>query len=252
MSESRKWTKEETEWLKENYQRMTYEAAGKKLNRSFDSVRQKCYRLGLRKQPQTIVDKDPSPSIAYVLGFCLGDGHVEKEYSYSIILECIDKDFVVSFSESLKEVGLRPYSVHQTKKETWRVSAKSKDFSEWYHRLDMQDVFDLLTTTEIKKEFIRGFYESEGSLNMISVDSWKARMGICDLGLLEFVEKVINELGFETAIYEGIVEGFNGPTTEYTLHVLGGTTETIKFLEETNPRISRKSIEKIDTAMREA
>jgi len=41
----RKWTKEELKWLEENFDTMTYIEMGKALNRTPNSVSQKCYNL---------------------------------------------------------------------------------------------------------------------------------------------------------------------------------------------------------------
>lgn len=149
-----------------------------------------------------------SSALAYVLGVMLGDGSITsykhgKSISYVIHLSTIDKPFAETFISALKDIGLKTvlFYFYPSKKKNWsnvyHVFANSKLFVEWYNSLTLEEIESLINGYEA--EFIRGFYESEGSvsLNPGNRKSWVISISNRDRNLLKFVEKILVKMGFD-------------------------------------------------------
>lgn len=102
-------------------------------------------------------------SLSYILGVLLGDGWVYNSgYNYSICLENTKKLFCETFSRELKKLNLNPGILRRKRKSIWRTTATSKSFYIWFKSLNLSDIKEISAKYPI--EFIKGFYESEGSL----------------------------------------------------------------------------------------
>jgi len=117
-----------------------------------------------------------TPELAYVLGVLKGDGSATisydrsgKRYRYYVQLQANDKEFTVRFAESLRRIlrddipiRYHKYPYHKTGR--WTVIKGNKGFSIWYNSLTLNQISDMLTTKELAAEYIRGFFDSEGSV----------------------------------------------------------------------------------------
>lgn len=94
------WTKEEIEFIKNNYQNYSYAELGKKINRSRSAVQSKIMKLGLKKDKiqkfnEYYFDEINSNDKAYWLGFIYADGWIEqniKNRHYCLGIELNEKD----------------------------------------------------------------------------------------------------------------------------------------------------------------
>lgn len=250
-----KWTNSEISFLQENYSKMTCIELSSKIGRSKPSILSYIYdNRDKLKLPcgggyywnRITFDKTPSTTLSYILGVLYGDGWVYYyPYRYVIGLNTTDNEFAECFRVALAKIGLHPSRIYTMKRaqENWndqfRVQAFSKPFYEWFKNLTFDKVHNLLQTPEMKREFIRGFYESEGSLCQ-SKGYFRVTITNTDMKLLNFVRKILEELGFCFYIYTHKQRPKNWAAVSY-LGIF--RPENIKrFLVEINPCISRKSL----------
>jgi intein-encoded DNA endonuclease-like protein len=156
------------------------------------------------KNPRWIRPKlDPSPALAYVLGVIKGDG---SAYLYKgwgrITLETTTPEFNKSFEEALREIGLNPRTYRIVKKQpnrkmTFMTVATSTAFVEWYKSLTVDDLRRILSTSDLKRAFIRGFYESEGNISSPARNCWRVSLFNTNFELLCFVKELLASLGIE-------------------------------------------------------
>ena len=117
---------------------------------------------------------------AYILGVICGDGylHRTKNDSYQVALQAVDKDFVLEFSNCIKNVyRLEPsFTKIMIKKDNWN--------DKWQTRICSKEIFyDILeygmfntsswripkvifnSSKKVKCSFIKGFFDSEGCVD---------------------------------------------------------------------------------------
>ena len=166
------------------------------------------------------INLEPSPELAYILGVCLGDGCVrsyelgkDKRPSYRIILAVQHKEFAESFKQALEKIGLKPNIRLTYRKDRpnesplWRVEAHSKVFVEWYKDItsDMKKLYEFLKKCpDGFKEFIRGFYESEGSYYKGYNKLGGLQRNLCiyntNKELIDLVARILREMGFTISV----------------------------------------------------
>ncbi len=169
----------------------------------------------------------PSRESAYILGVLLGDGTVtyNGKNGYVVKLKTKDHTFANEFVLMLKKIGLNPviYTEKVSKySKNWNdcyvVRAFSKIFYKWYKSLTIDDIIRIVKGYE--KDFIRGFYESEGSIwkrndnNQLRIrivnTNHKLMNAICSmLRELGFNCKLRSRLGSKRQAYEITIEGNN-------------------------------------------
>ena len=121
-------------------------------------------RMGAKRRKK--FNSSPSSTLSYVLGVLLGDGFVHKSGGrYYVNLRVKDWIFAEKFMKALKKIRLNPYIFTDSRGYCW-VQAISVNFYEWYEplKLDLEKVKTLIQKFE--KQFVCGFYESEGSIVM--------------------------------------------------------------------------------------
>jgi len=179
----------------------------------------------------------PSPILSYVTGVILGDGWVYKiNHSYSIGLETLDKPFCESLVRALQQIKLNPCLMFN-KNRFWRVTATSKLFYEWYKSLKFKDIEKI--AIEYPKEFVRGFYESEGCLSIYKSRKYRytnCKIIICNTKeeLINLTKELLKILGFHPTIRKK-----NNPLPRKPLWilVLGRKAEVKQFLDIVKPCI---------------
>jgi len=194
--------------------------------------------LAREKNPRWIRPKlEPSSALAYVLGVLKGDGSaffLKKRWG-AIALEVITPEFNESFERALKEIGLNPKTRPYRKKEpnrklTYKTIAFSTAFVEWYNSLTSEQIMNILSNDDFKREFIRGFYESEGGTYKKSRFSFEIKMACTNGETMKLVKSILNDLGFNFCL---------APPTEagpcYKLRVAGD--EVFRFHTEIKPCI---------------
>jgi len=235
-----RWTDGERLILKELYlEGRPLKTIGERLGKTRNQVSCQAYWFGLRRRHTLYTSFTPelSPTLAYVVGVLKGDGSVtkQKKGTYYIHLCTSEEKFAKSFSNSLKELGFRA----KTKKwgTYYYAYTCSLPFGKWYWSLNESELEQLVSNEEQAREFIRGFYESEGLVwslpkSRLFIAMWNKR-----LDLLEFIGKVMLRKGFRFSFTEDKRTGVK------RLSVLGGSAESRRFLEWIKPCI--KNIERV-------
>lgn len=202
-------------------------------------------RLNAKKYPDANIKLHPnldfSENLAYILGVLKGDGWVSKNnWNYRIGLSTTETNFVESFAQSLKQIGLKP-AINLRKfpdpnhRNQHCLEANSKEFYDWYKSLSLNDIRILINeNTEYAIAFLRGFYESEGNISKASKNSYRLAIYNSDKELIEFVKQLIENLKIPTSLYS---TKRNGKKREYTIRILGRTQNIKRFLSLTNPII---------------
>jgi len=149
----------------------------------------------------------------YILGVLKGDGSVSiftrnnGRKTYRIRLDVRDKKFCLSFMDGLNKIGLRVPKLLRRKKRgsikpQYMVQLENMRLALWYKSLQLDTIHEEINKKPIyKKEFIRGFYESEGTLVRRKSDG-HLRLGMnnCDEDLIILVAKLLESLGFHPTI----------------------------------------------------
>jgi intein-encoded DNA endonuclease-like protein len=149
------------------------------------------------------INLDSSPALAYIVGAYFGDATATKgsEYKYNVKLKVVDKEFAEAFEEALKDIGMKPRSGFEndrTRSGRWYVETSSKSLY-LYLRGSKERLFKV--AMEYPREFLRGFFDSEGSViatgNSIRVEACNYNREV-----LEFCQELLNELGIHSKIYK--------------------------------------------------
>lgn len=168
-------------------------------------------KYGIKIKPSLRqVDFSKEKEICYILGVLLGDGYVYKgKTNYFIHLKVTSKTFAESFCKALKEIGLTPHLFWYEKEQRYIAGCSSKIFYNFYKNLTLKDIRKLVTKNkENMKEFIRGFYESEGT-NVISSrkKGWTIAMYNTNLDVILLVKFLLEKLGFNFSVRKRKLKG---------------------------------------------
>lgn len=164
----------------------------------------------------------PSPTLAYILGVLKGDGCVYygKNGHYTIKLEVIHTEFAESFRSAIESINLN-VNIYQRKKLTprskhllWTVQTQSKIFYDWYKHLSFKGLSKI--AKKFPEDFIRGFYESEGSFYRGIDHRWKRIKGwnclvlrisiVCnDKEIISLIHSMLLKLKIPCAVYEQLI-----------------------------------------------
>lgn len=156
-------------------------------------------------------DLSPTSALSYIIGVILGDGCVYKhEATYKVVLRAKDKIFVESFRHALSEINLNPSPITLVWNEGWAlfdVAAYSKAFGVWFKGLTLKDIKEI--ADKFPTSFIKGFYESEGSVskcshidkrNMKRYTKYCLEFSNSNLELLRLVKSLLAKLKLEMRI----------------------------------------------------
>ncbi|WP_227805374.1 LAGLIDADG family homing endonuclease [Pyrococcus kukulkanii] len=165
-----------------------------------------------------------SPSLAYVVGVHLGDGSVslDDRYRYRIRLKVVDREFAGAFAEALKDIGLRPslyWENDSSRVGRWVVEAVSKEL---YMFLSgpREKLFEVAGRWPV--EFLRGFFDSEGSVSISKKNPRKASITAdnYDKDVLKLCRDLLEGMGIHSTVYLARKKGtkvvIRGQEYEYT------------------------------------
>ncbi len=179
-------------------------------------------------------------NLTYILGVLLGDGYAYKNnYNYKIGLSVSNMIFAKSFAGAITKIGLHPHIYQRRisqKNPNWHdqysVTTSCKIFYVWYKKLSPRDI---LTKIRDHKSFIvaflRGFYESEGTL---AKKYSKITLFNSNPDRITLVRNLLHELNFKTTL-----TSIKRPNKkeEFRLYVLGGKVAGDRFLKTIKPCI---------------
>lgn len=183
-----------------------------------------------------------SSELAYVLGVMKGDGCTvwnKKWAAYRVELKVRDREFAVAFACALKKINLHPSSWFKKKTKEFIVSACSKVFVKWYKNLGINSIQKIVRNHKV--DFLRGFYDSEGGLEVQEKrpNNWgkaiRVRMGNKNREILIMIQRFCKKLGFNSSIRESY-DGY------FVFSLLGGKEAVKEFLDKIQPSIPRKAL----------
>lgn len=225
-----RWTDEELEYLKENYQDKSYREIGEYLGRKEQAIRSKMHYLGLKKSVyhcdyEYFKDINTEEK-AYWLGFIYADGNVNKaQNTLRINLKSNDGGHLVKLNKSIGgNFNVRIYDeVHKDK--SYPMSQILIYSTNMVKDLMSHGVFpnktDKITFPDLPDElirhFIRGYFDGDGS-----ICERKHKKRLSDLscsfacGSMAFLER-LREILFQNNIKSYIVPDKRGNKASLSL-----------------------------------
>ena len=172
-----RWTDDELEYIKENYQDKSYKEIGEYLGRKEQAIRSKLHYLGLKKGIHhcnynyfEIIDTEDK---AYWLGFIYADGNINKakntltinlqgrDYKHLEKLnKCIDGNFAVKRFDANKKGHV--YKMCQILVYSTKMAKDLINYGVIPHKTD-KIIFPELPHHLIR-HFIRGYFDGDGSI----------------------------------------------------------------------------------------
>ena len=180
-------------------------------------------------------------SLAYILGVVLGDGwiHSPPNGRYRVCLRTTNLRFAEEFMRAIKDVGLNPHlrinNYFHSKNPNWSVMYDVVTLSKELYlfikdmRGNLDKLRDFLINNGVVREFLKGFYEAEGSYTANGI-----RITNTDEEKIKLVVELLATYGFKTSIYS--------TKTKKDIYILGGRKEIDRFISWLNPCI-KNSIE---------
>lgn len=190
--------------------------------------------------------------LVYILAVLWGDGNGGYLYNhvnnkYDIAFRSKDKKFADEVFEAFKRISLSPSMsiVDYSGKEYWvnrnpqyAVYASSKKFVQWFREVNYDKLREIvLSSKSTAIAFIKGFYESEGSLHR---KDWYINIYNTNKRLLEICIDALKLIGFETSL-RGPYYCDTYRKGKYILYVRKKESNktTDRFLTVINPCIKR-------------
>jgi len=184
------------------------------------------------------IDLTVTPTLAYIIGVYFGDGYcyTTREKDYTVGLYTASEEFAQSFRKALEKIGLnaRVYNGKGKREKDFTAEAYSRKLALFLDSLSLQEVRGLLEGTELKKEFVKGIYESEGTLNRNKENKLACKIYSTDGNLVSFVQNLIEEK-VRTYLYDFEREHEGEKYKEYHLSISVGDIPL--FLNWINPSI---------------
>lgn len=249
MVNKKEWSKEEIDYILQNYENMSWQEIAKVLNRTPNSVQMKVKRLGLKKYPY-YCDKDFFHNIdteekAYWLGFIVADGWVKCYKNNSgelgIELKLSDIEHLRKFNKSIngnykittrerkspfKEgatiqmCGIRVYSIQMVNDLIELGVIPNKSYNTTFPTIPK----------ELISHFIRGYFDGDGSIFLHSKKQQNISLKFTStcISFLEEIRSILYEQGINSYI---VVGRSKYSTTDYYDLVFGGMANVDKMLD---------------------
>ncbi len=188
-------------------------------------------------------------ALGYVLGVLEGDGCFGLYGRGGIgTLSVTDKDFADAFEKELKKIY--PYHIFRgvgepkgvSKKKKYIVNFNSKSYVKFFKRM-IEKIIEL--SDKIKRGFLKGMYDSEGSVYLTNLEDRKRVMR--QISFTQKSKETINlmtslleyfNVGYKTNTIKG--SGFNPNGIYYSIRIFG-RNNFIRFKEVIGFSIGRKA-----------
>ncbi|MFH1972034.1 MAG: LAGLIDADG family homing endonuclease [archaeon] len=158
-----------------------------------------------------------SENLGYVLGVIFGDGHT-SEKSRRIILAAIDKDFVLEFKNNLEKwsgfesrIFLRVIptdNIIKNRLPQWTCYLDTIEGAKFISTFDLDSLLD--TTNKIKCSFLKGLYDSEGSISKDGIIFYNS-----DKKLIYLIKNLLNSLGIFPTLNVYEAKSLSGKLIKY-------------------------------------
>jgi intein-encoded DNA endonuclease-like protein len=205
------FSQQDLEYLHWN-QGMSLTDIGKRYGVTPQAIRYWMQKFGIehRSTKQTVFFES-SPALSYVIGVLHGDGFLyanPANQQHHIILSVVDRPFADAFIRALNCLGLRAPIIatparNENSQPQWRVYASSKDFYELWGKLSLDERLDL--GMEYPADFLRGVYDSEGSVKWHRT-SLELAIYSTNVAMQHRIMTVLEERGFAPAWHERRLE----------------------------------------------
>jgi len=203
---------------------------------------QKEKNMGSKQYPNL----ESSPELSYLLGVLDGDGNVSG--NNLIQLGTKDFEFAEEFANALRAINLRANVIEKNywnkdlkrQYHGWRCYARSVVFVRWFKGLTQEQKEGI--AKQFPEEYLKGFFESEGSYNINTNGGAHVYFSNFDYELLLMVQRLLTTLGYESRIYENKRKSqFTGEEkTTYRLNLLGSSEDKHEFIRRIKPVIKNK------------
>lgn len=133
--------------------------------------------------------------LGYIIGVVVGDGFIDR---YGVGLNAKDKDFVLEFKNNLEIVFNRKCTIGFYNN-LWRAKLNCKEVVKFFKYIDYRDIETC--TNLVKRAFLRGFFDSEGSAYFRAIPGVRNRkIEICNtnLELIRFCKLMMDSLEIKT------------------------------------------------------
>lgn len=183
---------------------------------------------GLTPKPKPALKLPPSGTLSYICGVMLGDGNIDRERT--IRLKVASIEFAKSFQRELRSI-LGKARLVTTSDGYYLVRGYSSPLC----RLLASRKFVEDCAIRFPKEFLRGFYEAEGSLHSYGSRSHAQNLDFYnkETDKLSLVEMALSLLGFRHR--RRFFQDKSRPMM--TTSVLGGANEIAHFMQLVGPCI---------------
>jgi len=178
-------------------------------------------------------------SLAYILGVMNGDGFIRNINNTSVIaLAAKDFDFCKVFKNTLEIwSGIKCSKIKKRNDNLWEVALSSRKAGSCIKNFNLPQLFNSSDT--IKCTFLRGLYDSEGSVNSSGYTK-KVQLYNTNLNLMKLSKRLLKDIGIKSSIYKQTKNpSHKGNKTVFILQV--GNGKNIKtFYEKVGFLIKRK------------
>ncbi|NJE60974.1 LAGLIDADG family homing endonuclease [Thermococcus sp. 21S7] len=203
------------------------------------------------------VNLEPSPELAYIVGAYLGDASLsERNYQYRIRLKVVDREFAQNFERAVRAIGANPragFERNRSRANRWWVEVTNKELF-MFLKGPKEKLFEV--GREYPREFLRGFFDSEGSVYVNTKDPRRAAV-VADhynTEVLKLCKELLGTLGIHSTIYlvkkKGTKVMIRGQEYQYNNDLyrisIHRRTSVARFAEKIGFSISRKQ-EKLET-----
>jgi intein-encoded DNA endonuclease-like protein len=196
-----------------------------------------------------------TPELAYILGVIKGDGCLCKSrrhslrgacFDYVLVLGVTDREFAEYFAKQVtKWSGFTLYmyvrrQLGKGPKDIFCVRLRSKDVYKFLNDFDLNKL--KIASDEAKSQFLKGFYDSEGSVN---TRSKMIHVGVVDKETILLVRSLLSSLGIT---FGGLLEKKLQKLTFYYF-IIASTQSLLLFRNLIGFSIERKQ-ESLNTCLR--
>lgn len=184
-----------------------------------------------------ILTENKLEKIAYILGVVKSDGHISSQHSIRLITK--DGDFAESFKRAFEELlnkNLYPVRMYRGFY-FWEIC--SKKFALFLKSLQIET---FLINEKMKGNFLKGFFDGEGSINFSGSGRKVHREISCvnkNETLIHLISNYLTELSIENRIRKILGSGFN-PKGIYYLVLVYGKQNILNFYKKIGFSINRK------------
>ncbi len=203
--------------------------------------------LKTKKLPENA--KILSEKLAYILGVIYGDGHVSVRQR-RVILGATDEDFVLNFKAKIEKwSGFKARFFTRKQKDDHYIKGRkiqyisyidSVEASKFLNKFDLNNV--IKSNKIIKSSFIKGFFDSEGTVRRICNKSNKLGLGCFNTSysLISFMKEILSSLSIESKIYKRKYRVLNKDLKNYYALYIYKKESILKFYSSIGFSINRK------------